>query len=197
MKKWYCFDVSDPRCGNYRLKLYEDDFPTPEAREEYCRKECKSYTYVGYITEPQIGDPVVYDGKEYSTEAYQELFGKISFPKGFEDKLREKDLAGQMDFYRITENSVLAGTAYGEAEKSGYFEYSTRLQDYSSLLRLIVKDGMIVGVRIKAWPNEKVPLLPYGRVCTYYASDNEGSGTKDRTDYAWLICVQKAQGCDE
>lgn len=144
---------------------------------------------MGILTEPQIGEPVIYDGKEYRTEAYQELFGMISFPEGFEDKLREKDPAGQMDLYRITNSAVLARTAYGEVTDSKSFEYSERLQNYRDLVSLIVKDGIIVGVRIKAWPNETAPLLPYKKICTYYASDNEGSGSNDREDYAWLICV--------
>ncbi len=189
MKRWHYYNVVHPQWGRFRIELDEDEYPTPEAREEYCRREYQSYVYVGSMTEPQMGEPVVCDGEEYSTEAYQEMFGKISFPEGFEEKLRERDLAGQMDLYRITEDSTLAKTAYGEVTGSKGFEHSRRLQDYRGLVDLIIKDGIIVGVRIKVWPEGTAPLLPGKSVCTYYASDNEGSGTDEREDRAWLICV--------
>lgn len=56
---------------------------------------------------------------------------------------------------------------------------------------LVVKDGLLVGVLIRSYWRflGDCVCLPYGQVCTYYASDNEGSGTNDREDYAYLICV--------
>lgn len=39
MKKWHCYDVVHPRWGSFRLKLDDEEYPTPEAREEYCQKE--------------------------------------------------------------------------------------------------------------------------------------------------------------
>lgn len=55
----------------------------------------------------------------------------------------------------------------------------------------MVKDGLLVGVLIRSYWRflGDCVCLPYGQVCTYYASDNEGSGTNDREDYAYLICV--------
>ena len=55
-----------------------------------------------------------------------------------------------------------------------------------------VEDGVLIGVRIKSAWNPYgwgAVALPYREICTYYASDNNGSGSKDREDYAHLCCV--------
>ena len=189
MQKWYLYDIDTPGSGKHRVSFEADEFPTRESVEEYCRKAHWSCTYAGVLTEPQLGEPVLREGREFPTEAYQEMFGEISLPEGFEDGLRARDLPGQMDCYRITETAALASTAYGEVVRSEYFDSSAKLQDYPGLVNLIVKDGLLVGARIRSWPNETSPLLPYGKACTYYASDNDGSGSRDREDNAWLICV--------
>ena len=96
-----------------------------------------------------------------------------------------------MACYRITDSRKYERTAYGEVEKEQLFEDSWALEDYDAFRGLVVKDGLVVGVLIESWwfDHTPVPCLPYGRVCTYYASDNNGSGSNDRTDYAYLICV--------
>ena len=38
-----------------------------------------------------------------------------------------------------------------------------------------------------------VPANPYVTVTTYYASDDEGSGSNDREDTATLICLPEDQ----
>ena len=125
------------------------------------------------------------------TIEYQERFGEIRFPEGFAAQLVGKTLEEQMDCYRITESAILARTAYGEITKQtegGARLY--RLEEFERFRGLVVRDGTVVGVILQPWgPVEEVPCMPYERVCTYYASDDEGSGTKDRTDYAYLICV--------
>ena len=123
--------------------------------------------------------------------AYEERFGEVRFPEGFAEKLAGKSLEEQMDCYRITKSATLARTAYGEITDERTADLGAcALDRFDRCKGLIVRDGLLVGVLIKPWwPEGPVPCLPYQRVCTYYASDNEGSGTKDREDYAYLICV--------
>lgn len=124
--------------------------------------------------------------------AYEERFGEIKFPEGFAEKLAGKSLEEQMDCYRITESATLARTAYGKITDERTTELGAYALDrFDRFEGLVVKDGLLVGVLIKPWwsYDGPAPCLPYQRVCTYYASDNEGSGTNDREDYAYLICV--------
>lgn len=125
------------------------------------------------------------------TVAYEEKFGEINFPAGFEEKLRGKTLEEQMECYRITNSVALSRTSYGELDDQQIRERTHSLTEDRDCTGLVVKDGLLVGVLIRScWKflGDAV-CLPYGRVCTYYASDNEGSGTNDREDYACLICV--------
>lgn len=122
---------------------------------------------------------------------YEEKFGEINFPAGFEEKLQGKTLEEQMKCYRITDSMVLSHTAYGKLDEQKIRERTHLLTEDTDCTGLVVKDGLLVGVLIRSYWRflGDCVCLPYGRVCTYYASDNEGSGTNDREDYAYLICV--------
>ncbi len=129
------------------------------------------------------------------TEKYQLKFGEINFPEGFEEKLKGKTLEEQMKFYRITASSRTADIPYGKLDAETIEESCYSLSEYKAITGLIELDGILVGVRIHSWwdrvmmHEEDTSVLPYQRVCTYYASDNDGSGYKEREDYAYLICV--------
>lgn len=120
---------------------------------------------------------------------YREEFGEVELPEGFEEELRGKSLGEQMERFRIASSISLTKTYYGEEGSSRVLEESRALDDDGGFVGLIVKDGVIVGVLIKSWRGREEPCLPNRCVCTYWASDNEGSGTNDREDYAYLICV--------
>ncbi len=128
-------------------------------------------------------------GDEMKTEQYRPDFGEVKFPEGFEEKLKGKSIEEQMNFYRITESRQLARTSYGQVDKETVTKRCYKLTEYENVEGLVVRDGILVGVRMTDWWNSGQAVLPYGCVLTYYASDNEGSGTKDREDYAYLICV--------
>ncbi len=124
------------------------------------------------------------------TVEYKEEYGKIEFPEGFKEKLRGKSLEEQSEMYRITESTKLSRTSYGEIDSEKIAKNCFKLKDYKKFRGYIVKDGLLVGVLMEEYffKNEAV-CLPYHSVCVYYASDNEGSGTSDRDDSAYLICV--------
>ena len=117
---------------------------------------------------------------------------ECSWPEGFLEHLKGKTIEEQMAYYRIVETTCQSRTAYGEITKENRHTFGCALDEYEGLNALIVEDGVLLGVRIaSAWDRYGwgAAALPYRDVCTYYASDNNGSGTNDREDYAHLCCV--------
>jgi len=114
------------------------------------------------------------------------------FNKEFLASLKGKTLEEQMESFRIVEHTSYSKTAYGEITKTNMHHFGYALKDYKGLNALIVEDGVIIGVCIDAFacydPLGK-PAFPYQDICTYYASDNNGSGSNDREDYAHLCLV--------
>ena len=53
----------------------------------------------------------------------------------------------------------------------------------------IVKEGVLAGVMMLNDARQETPCLAGERVCTYYADDNNGAGSKSRIDYTYLVCV--------
>lgn len=94
-----------------------------------------------------------------------------------------------MECYRITNSITLSRTSYGELDEQRIRERTHSLAEDKDCIGLVVKDDLLVGGLIRPFWGEDQVCLPYKRVCTYYASDNDGSGTSEREDYAYLICV--------
>lgn len=117
---------------------------------------------------------------------YQEEFGAVNFPEGFEETIKGLPIEAQMEHFRTTCRSTYAMTGWGERTSgSGY----RRLEEDSDVRGLIVKDDLLIGVMMCNDDGRIVPCLPEERVCTYYADDNNGAGSKTRIDYTWLVCV--------
>ena len=127
---------------------------------------------------------------EHLEAVRQEIESKRN--REFEAVLRGKPLEEQMEYFRMVNQSCYSSTAYGEITKSNMDRFGCALKDYKGLLGLIVEDGVIIGVCIDAFacyhPLGK-PAFPYQEICTYYASDNNGSGSKDLEEYVWLCPV--------
>ncbi|MBP3372576.1 MAG: hypothetical protein J6L88_08645 [Clostridia bacterium] len=123
------------------------------------------------------------------------LRAELYWPEGFLDSLRGKSLEQQMACYRIVEEEHRSRTAYGKVTKENSHAFGYALEDYKDLNALIVDDGILIGVCIDAFAINYfsnpygAPAFPYQDICTYYASDNNGSGSNDREDYAHLCCV--------
>lgn len=120
---------------------------------------------------------------------------EFTWPEGFLEKLRTMPLEEQMACYRVVETRTHSRTAYGEITKENAYRYGYALENYSGLKALIVDDGVLIGVCMEADGADPfrypfgIAAFPYEEICTYYASDNNGSGSNDREDYAHLCCV--------
>lgn len=117
---------------------------------------------------------------------YEERFGPVSFPEGFEQTLKGLPIEAQMNRYRTTARTSYAMTGWSERTcQSGY----RKLENSPDVTALIVRDGILVGILICNQYGREMPCLPEERVCTYYADDNNGAGSKTRIDYTYLVCV--------
>ncbi|MDD6275819.1 MAG: hypothetical protein PUB20_03220 [Clostridia bacterium] len=103
-----------------------------------------------------------------------------------EETLKGKTIEKKMDYYYVTESVRLYETAYGEITKERLNEKAVHLSEYDGIIKLLLKDDILVGATVKGYFKDGNLLLDRC-VCTYYAYDNEGSGTKDREDYVYLI----------
>lgn len=124
-----------------------------------------------------------------NTIDYEESFGEIHFPEGFAEKLRGKTLEEQMECYRITEITEISGYSYGEQGESRRREKIWSLAEYSGCRKLVVKDGLLVGVTLLAYDRRPRPCLPGQGVCTYFSCDDDGPGSTSRSDCVRLDCV--------
>ncbi|MCD7752885.1 MAG: hypothetical protein LUI10_14325 [Lachnospiraceae bacterium] len=126
------------------------------------------------------------NGRDFFCEQYKPVDEDYAVDEKIANILSGKTIEQQMEFYYVTESYSLYSTAYGEITGENLRESSVKLCEYEGVLRLLLKGDILIGAKIKAWWGDGI-LLPDECVCTYYASDNEGSGTKDREDYAYLI----------
>ena len=91
-----------------------------------------------------------------------------------------------MNRYRTTEYSSYTMTGWSERTYRGGYR---KLENCPDVTALIVKDGILVGVMMCNDYGRDEPCFAEDRVCTYYADDNNGAGSKTRIDYTYLVCV--------
>ena len=132
----------------------------------------------------------------YEGRAWYDRHQNIEYPEGFKERLTGKAIEEQMKLFAVVENREVSRTSYGQVDSAQVYSRAKRLTDLYEFRGLIVEDGIIEGITIQgAWGRE-IPLGPYDTVCTYYASDNNGSGSKDREDTVTLICLPPEQEWD-
>ena len=135
------------------------------------------------------------NGQHYFCIEYSEKFGEICLPGDIQEKLRHKTVEKQMEHFAVAESRHYYKTAYGEECNEKLLKLSVPLADHDGLVRIILHKNVIVGAMVKACFGDAA--LMFGRpVCVYYASDNEGSGTNDREDYAYLLYQDEASEQD-
>lgn len=118
--------------------------------------------------------------------SYEEKMGPYHLPEGFGECLQGLSIEAQMDRYRTTQCSQYSKTHWSERTVEGRYR---RLEETSVVKALIVKDGILIGVMMLDDDGREQPCFAEGRVCTYYACDNNGAGYDTRIDYTHLLCV--------
>lgn len=113
---------------------------------------------------------------------YQENFGEIRFPDGFEEELKGKSVEEQVACYAIA-GAKLHEMSYHMADERYFIRYIPIQTDHYDV---IMKDGLVVG-----FMSGSRAILPYQYIYSSgYTSDNNGAGYKysDGTDF-YLVCV--------
>lgn len=117
---------------------------------------------------------------------YCEQIDNYNIDESIAEILKGKTIEKQMDYYYVTESVRLYETAYGEITKERLNEKAVKLSEYDGVIKLLLKSDILVGAIVEGY-FKKGNLLLDRCVCIYYDSENDGSGTKERTDYAYLI----------
>lgn len=115
---------------------------------------------------------------------YKKEFGKLCFPKGFLDELKNLDINDQIKRYRWVSYKEVSIEEYPV-----YIEYLKEHVTVPSEETLIVKDDVVVG--FYRFVSEQYPsdyyVLPYQSI-VYHNVDNNGAGYKESSIKHMLIC---------
>ncbi len=97
--------------------------------------------------------------------------------------LAGKPLEEQLSHLFVSENWTEEDSSYGVVESERVRERDKSLSEVSNIEALLLWEGVIVGLRLKG---ER--LLIGKTVCTYFAVDEDGTGSRSVSDYATLLC---------
>lgn len=127
---------------------------------------------------------------------YKPEFGEYSLPSGLKEALTGKSIEEQMKYFGTACIPQFASQVGWEKSCDKEFLdrrfYKLGADEY--VLGVIVDDGIIVGVEIDSYySGNGISLLKdhtYG-ITVYEASDNNGAGYKEYTEYRFLIVFPK------
>ena len=136
----------------------------------------------------------------YELVEYRKEFGPVLWQDGFEAELAGLCVEDQLKLYAWSKYAGPArDVSYKDVEgkvRSG--EYDMAEFEPVQPDKVIVKDGLVVGVMIAKWffdaqtvtsHKEDVCVMAYGKYCYDYTCDNNGAGYKERYWYKYLICL--------
>ena len=118
------------------------------------------------------------------------MIDDIRFPEAFLDSLKDRTIEEQTDRYRVSYRTAFGRTAYGELTREDIRQSTYKPGKSDDVKGLLVKDGVLVEILAKEYGREEpVSPFPYETLTTYYASDNEESGCREREDRLILLPV--------
>ena len=120
---------------------------------------------------------------------YKDEFGTYTLPEGFAETLRGLTVEEQMTHYRTDYSTRYTVTDW--RDRTAWIGYG-KLENCPDVKALIVHDGILVGVMMLNDCGCESPCFAEEGVCTYYADDNNGAGSKTRIDYTYLVCLPSA-----
>lgn len=118
-----------------------------------------------------------------------EMFPNVGFPEGFREKLLGKTIEEQLESFRITLSDELAQTPYAEITGEAVTGAACRPEEHAGFEGLVVHEGLIVGVLMRAWGDTLQACPPYGGVYTSIGYNEDGSRAREKDECAYLICV--------
>ena len=161
--------------------------------DSYAFCDCKALTNVVFAGDPVIygnaflrcpceGDILLRSFNQTDTIPYT---ADMDTPVHMEQMLKVlagKTLLEQAAHFSVSCDVNITSYAYGEEEGSSCRQSGEPLAKCKQVEKLILQDGVIVGVVI-----DGVYVTEGETFCTYSASEDDGSGSRSREDYATLI----------
>lgn len=117
---------------------------------------------------------------------YESTMGEYKYPEGFKETLQGLSIEEQMLRFRTTPWTRHHNTYWKDRTYTGPYRYIDKDPDVKAI---VVDGGYICGVMISDERGRDLFCMPESFVCTYYASDNNGAGYKERMDFTHFVCV--------
>lgn len=124
---------------------------------------------------------------------YDEDFGTVSYPSGFEEKLEGLTVEEQMKYFRIG-NGLYKNKPLAERVRESW-NFSCRLEECSEVQEIVVREGKIVGVVVH--DSEfgcRIVCLAEQEFCCSFGTEMDGSGEKRSAQYLTILCVPENFG---
>ena len=128
------------------------------------------------------------NGKTFETVELAKDPSIIEWGEGYPEVLKGKTLEEQMDYFCISVNGSYSWHSYGQVDFEKLRRYSHKIEEDEYVTRLVVYDGLLVGVEMKG-----TQVLPNKGVETYYACDNNGAGYKEYEEWSYFYCCPKTE----
>ena len=119
---------------------------------------------------------------------YETSMGEYKYPDGFKETLEGLSIEEQMLRFRTTTWSRHHNTHW---KSRTYARPYCHIDKDSNIRAIVVDKGFICGVIITDENGRDWFCMPEDYVCTYYASDNNGAGYKERMDFTHFVCVSE------
>lgn len=113
-------------------------------------------------------ETIEYDGSTDKIKDYEKL---VELQEG-------KTLAEQAELFIVIKSSYQSSLSYGELDKERYNGNEYSLFNSNSVEKLILKNGIIVGIVVKGHT-----ILVGQSICTYFAIDEDGTGREEVEEY--------------
>ena len=118
---------------------------------------------------------------------YQDSFGAVNYPEGFESLIEGLSVPEQLKFFRMG-CGLYVKHPLNERRKSEY-DFSCSIDESEDVKAIIVKDGKITGVMVKDVYGDIYPCMVERSYIIRDDEELDGSGYKSFTVYEYLICV--------
>lgn len=119
---------------------------------------------------------------------YEEDFGTVSYPSGFEQMLEGLSIEEQMKYFRIGNGLYKMKPLAERVRERGSF--SCRLEECSEVREIVVREGKIVGAVVH--DSEfgcRIVCLAEQNFCCSFGTETDGSGEKRFAPRLTLLCV--------
>lgn len=124
---------------------------------------------------------------------YEEDFGPVSYPSGFEQMLEGLSIEEQMKYFRIG-NGLYKTKPLAERVRESW-NFSARLEACSEVQEIVVRDGKIVGVIVYDCEfGHRIVCLAEQEFCCSFGTETDGSGEKRSVQYLTILCVSENFG---